>query len=626
MLALFLLSCFSMMGQIDLKECEYDKNWYVLPEGSKYTLNEFVSSYKETYGLSLLDSFCVETMDADKELFDNNYSVYKLKHVFSKVPVENSQMIVFVNKGFVEFAYGEILNNVASYVDINRTKIEKSLSFEKATSVLKNKFAWESDELEYYIKDLTDDSTATFYPTGVDCKIKKIGNQIYLVDNWFLSEYDEFSGIRSFNVSVDSYTGEVVDVDEKNYNGIGNCKNAEVITLYYGRKYDMQTKYFGFHTYGLKNCNKISSTNRLNLFRSSFGRPSFLTDSDNIWTSVEERPVTTAHWAACKVQDYFKNYWGISGLGGNTIQIIAGQNYDVASFRNAYYYASNKKGKYSIIELGKNSLGKYYSTVDIIAHEYAHGIISYSSKLVNYGEAGALNESFADIFSNLAERYVLGRNNWTLGEDIGVIRDMENPICNYYKGENWINTNDMHNDNGGVHTNSGVQNRWFYLIVSEMGLDKAKKIVVWTERFLHPTSNYNDVKTLSIMFAERLFGRCSDEHCIVINAWKEVGVSSMSSSWYCHTPYHIIPRFIDFSKKKLLKQEQIIVYPNPACDILNIKLFEKETVEIISMNGNVVKHFDMATENMQLDISDLSNGAYVVRVGNKYSQVITINR
>lgn len=68
-------------------------------------------------------------------------------------------------------------------------------------------------------------------------------------------------------------------------------------------------------------------------------------------------------------------------------------------------------------------------------------------------------------------------DNWLIGDEImkghNCLRDMiapENgwsPQPSVYKGQYWVNTNDKNNDNGGVHTNSGVQNHWFYLLCED---------------------------------------------------------------------------------------------------------------------------------------------------------------
>jgi hypothetical protein len=98
-------------------------------------------------------------------------------------------------------------------------------------------------------------------------------------------------------------------------------------------------------------------------------------------------------------------------------------------------------------------------------------VISHNSDLFYWGQSGAINESLADIMGEIVDHRHPSpgdsRHSWALGEDlpIGAVRNMKDPgrfgqpdtmtSRRYARGEA---------DNGGVHTNSGVGNRTFYLI------------------------------------------------------------------------------------------------------------------------------------------------------------------
>jgi hypothetical protein len=425
---------------------------------------------------------------------------------------------------------------------------------------------------------------------------------------------------------VDKYNGQIADKLIKQNNLIDNCNDeGEVITLYYGRKYDMETKWVAPWTYKLKNCEKIHSTDNIFNF-SIINIITSLTDSDNVWTSVEERPVTTAHWAACKIQNYFKNVFGVSGLGGKEIQIEAGLDRPNAEYSQLQYFSNISASDYfNVIRLGKDYPNSqlYLSTVDIIAHEYSHGIIRYSSGLVSYGESGALNESFADIFANLAERSILGRNDWKLGEDLGYTkRDLSSPLCSYYEGVNWEFPTNMEDEFEIVHTNSGVQSKWFQLIYDEIGLNDARKLVWWTERCLNPTSKYRDSKNISIYLSQIFFGRCSDEHKAVVDAWYEVGVSPLNSNGYCKNVYHIMPWLKPTIKMETKNSETSSIYPNPTRDFVNIELQEDSLVEIIDINGKVVKALELSAGVNNVNVSDLPNGVYNIKTKNSVSKLV----
>lgn len=610
LLAVFLLCNISANAQINIKDCAHDENWYVLPENSKYSLNDFINAYNKSFSLSAYDTFIIDSMEVEDELLDSNIVIYKLKHYFNHIEVENSQMIVFSKAGNVQFAYGEVIDNISDYIDVKATTISNTTSQESALNYVGGNFAWQDTNLENYIKELTEDSTATFYPSLPNKKIRKINGIPYLLDEWGITTYDTINGLQTVLVYVDKYNGQIVDRLIKQNNLIDNCNDeGEVITLYYGRKYDMETHHgFPWLNYKLINCDKIYTT------RGRSTTP--LTDSDNVWTSVEERPTTTAHWAVCKAQDYFKNSFGANIR--HNLQINAGLE-DVIGAEFRPYILGFRP--FNEINIGKIN-GNYCSTVDIIAHEYAHCLISYSSNLVYQGESGALNESFADIFANLAERSILGRNNWEMGEDVGIVmRDLSNPECSYYEGENWINLNGIA-DTIGMHINSGVQSKWFQLIFDEIGLDNARTLVKWTERCLNPTSKYRDSKNISIYLSQIFFGKCSDEYKAVVNAWNEVGVSAFDSDFYCKNAFHIMPNFLASPKMESKRCEMNNIYPNPTRDFVNIELQEDSLVEIIDINGKIVKSLELSAGVNKVDVSDLPNGVYNIKTQESVSRLV----
>jgi len=47
--------------------------------------------------------------------------------------------------------------------------------------------------------------------------------------------------------------------------------------------------------------------------------------------------------------------------------------------------------------------------VDVIGHELAHGVTQYTANLTYFGQPGALNEPFSDVFGSLIKQYTLGQ-------------------------------------------------------------------------------------------------------------------------------------------------------------------------------------------------------------------------
>ena len=192
-----------------------------------------------------------------------------------------------------------------------------------------------------------------------------------------------------------------------------------------------------------------------------------------------------------------------------------------------------------------------WNTDDIMGHEFTHGVTQASAGLVYEKESGALNKSFSDIFGEMVESWSEGNCDYLVGGDRGAIRSFITPKSyndpDTYLGKQ-VGFHQLYpcksNDYCGVHTNSGVQNHWFYLL-SEGGSgtnDKGDKYnVTGITRFkarliayrglttyLTSSSNYIDARAASLHAAWDLYGQCSQEIISVGDAWHAVGVESQS--------------------------------------------------------------------------------------------------
>ena len=115
----------------------------------------------------------------------------------------------------------------------------------------------------------------------------------------------------------------------------------------------------------------------------------------------------------------------------------------------------------------------YASADDVVAHELTHGVTDFESGLFYYYQSGAINESLSDVFGELVD---LGNGSgndtaavrWLLGENVptGALRNMANPP--QFSDPDRIQSSlyaSTTGDNGGVHTNSGVNNKAAFLLV-----------------------------------------------------------------------------------------------------------------------------------------------------------------
>jgi len=113
---------------------------------------------------------------------------------------------------------------------------------------------------------------------------------------------------------------------------------------------------------------------------------------------------------------------------------------------------------------------------DIVGHELTHGVTQNESNLFYYYQSGAINESFSDVWGELIDQSNLSGNDtagvkWQIGEDspVGAFRSMSDPTLfgdpDSITSPNY-DTDPFFQDNGGVHHNSGVNNKAAYLMVA----------------------------------------------------------------------------------------------------------------------------------------------------------------
>lgn len=188
-------------------------------------------------------------------------------------------------------------------------------------------------------------------------------------------------------------------------------------------------------------------------------------------------------------------------------------------------------------------------SLSVIGHELTHGLVQYTANLVYSGQSGALNESVSDVFGALVEQHSRGHDvveaSWLIGEGIftdqvqgSALRSLRAPGTAYDDDvlgtdpqpghmRDFVETDD---DNGGVHINSGIPNRAFFLAAAAIGgkaWERAGRIwyeAVTTE--IKASTDFRGFAEATTGVASRLFGGASVEAAAVRSAWQEVGVTS----------------------------------------------------------------------------------------------------
>ena len=190
----------------------------------------------------------------------------------------------------------------------------------------------------------------------------------------------------------------------------------------------------------------------------------FVCDQTDLVCAVGDTHAKEAHKYAAGTYNLYKNQYNRNSIDGNGIEIISTVHFD-SGYDNAFWNG------YMMI-YGDASGWPFAD--DIVAHELTHGVTQYESNLFYYYQSGAINESFSDLWGEYYDQTNNQGNDtagvkWLIGENItglGAIRSMKNPPAfgdpdkmsspYYYEGAS---------DNGGVHWNSGVNNKAVYLMV-----------------------------------------------------------------------------------------------------------------------------------------------------------------
>ncbi|WP_420571441.1 M4 family metallopeptidase [Kordia sp.] len=288
------------------------------------------------------------------------------------------------------------------------------------------------------------------------------------------------------------------------------------------------------------------------------------TDDDNAWSFSGlslDNAALDAHWGAIQTYDYWLNVHGRDGIDGNG---YAMRSYIHVANPNGGGSWTNAAWNGSVMSYGDGS-GNFepLTSIDICAHEIGHGVTNFANNLVYARESGALNEGYSDLWGAAIEFYAKGNGDdlnpnmetWQIGEDIvsnGLgIRNMSNPNQfgdpDTYEGTNWRPTSvagcptpNNSNDQCGVHSNSGVLNHWFYLLVqggagfndvtnqfdvTGIGMQKAEEIAYLVLRdYLTPNSTFLDTRNAAIDVAINLHGTNSPEAIATQDAFYAVNV------------------------------------------------------------------------------------------------------
>lgn len=255
-----------------------------------------------------------------------------------------------------------------------------------------------------------------------------------------------------------------------------------------------------------------------------------------------DETVNEAYDGAGATYDLYSSVFKRNSIDDKGMSLVSYVHYDM-NYNNAFW-----DGSEMVYGDGDGDIfDRFTKSIDVIGHELTHGVTQHEANLEYYGQSGALNESFSDVFGSLVKQFTLNQRvdaaDWLIGQGLftanvqGVaLRSMKEPGTAYDDPvigkdpqpghmKDYVRTS---SDNGGVHINSGIPNHAFYLAAMEIGgygWEKAGEIWYITLRDrLRSNADFRRAALATISVAKELFSDGSKEMKAVQNAWKAVGV------------------------------------------------------------------------------------------------------
>jgi bacillolysin len=499
------------------------------------------------------------------------FSHQKFEQYYKGVKVEHATYTAHSRGGQIETLSGD-------FEKVEAVSVKPSLSADDALGqamrfVGAKKYMWQDAREEAGLKARDNDPAATYKPEGELVLVRdsrKDPENGPLVLAWKFNVYAQQPVSRAY-IYVDAHSGEVVLQDNIIKHATRSAKGTHQTTA--AATASFATAYSG--TRSLANETTTTGSYRLREYTRGSGIETYnckkgnsytaavdFTDADNSWTEYNnanyDNVAGDAHFGAQATYDYWKAIFGRNSYDNAGAKIKSYVHYDDTpgdgvGFENAYW-----DGVEMTYGDGASTF-KPLAALDVCGHEIGHAVCEKTANLTYANESGAMNEGLSDIWGASIEKYTVdkyaltGKSTYLIGEEVmkqgGALRSMSSPNTYgqpaYYKGQYWAATTSSPsnaNDQGGVHTNSGVLNYWYYLIsvgksgtnekgaayaVTGIGLTDAAKITFRMESvYMTASSTYANARTYSIQAATDLFGATSTQAQAVTNAWAAVGVGA----------------------------------------------------------------------------------------------------
>lgn len=578
---------------------------------------------------------------------------FKYQQTYMNIPIEGAGCIEHYNTD------GSLLFINAKIADSIKSDAVPRISSEHAIKTVikelkRNKeivFAWEDEDWEKEIQTDYDDENATWYPTAELIWAIDTFKNIVLINSgerynlaYKISISYAQPEFETFIYYVDANNGTILKFNSTRiYDGPADVYG-------YGSKViDTQWKGGFTNKYILQtNDNtRVIHTKKDEGNETAWGLLQNVKDDDDNWGNAYLTETST-HYHVSSCWDFYRSYFGRTGQNNQSREIRVRTQIGQI---NAFFEPNG--GSHNKLSFGYSDQNANLGTEPaVVGHEFTHGVTHHSSNLQYQYESGALNESYSDILGLVfqAGMYENWSTDWIIGNFVSMgsmlKRSLSNPNTlgshiennqyvlgqpDTYNGTWWYSGT---GDAGGVHINSGVQNKWFYVLahgendwndlnnyydVDGIGIKKASKIAYYAlTSILMNSSQYSDSRQATIQAAKILFGECSVEHQATIDAWYAVGIGNLNTCTYTASVNEVLDK-------------EVAIYPNPTSNSLTIELptATENPIQIFDIAGKLVKELNSKQTYFQADLSNMENGVYLIHFdfkGQKITKRIVIQK
>ena len=466
---------------------------------------------------------------------------YRYQQTYNGTPIEDAIWIAHTKNDKVYSLNGLIYNKLSSPA---APGMDEATALSKALDhVAAETYKWELPGEEQHLKWETEDPEATYAPHGDIVFVSK--DMSFSVEGYRLAyKFNIYAHapLSRADIYVDAISGEIL----RENSILCHADEPGIAHTGYSGEQDIIADSFGSDQFRLRDASRGDGVRTFDMNQgTSYGGSVDFVDNDNDWDNVNpelDQYATDAHWGCEMTYDYYFEEHSRNSLDNAGFQLNSYVHFDV-DYDNAFWDGSRMT--YGDGDVFFTPL----TGLDVCGHEVTHGLTNFTAGLIYADESGALNESFSDIFGTAIEHYARPDDwDWLLGEEIGLfgaLRSLINPNDegdpDTYFGDYWAPLGG--GDAGGVHTNSGVQNFWYYLLteggtgtndngdaydITGIGFEASDAIAFRNLTvYLTPSSQFADARFYAIESATDLFGVCSFEVEQTANAWYAVGVGDI---------------------------------------------------------------------------------------------------